>query len=158
MQALAPPVSQSIRRPQAGGHRHRLLDRVKAQVLTASLDRALADGAPCQASPALELRAQALAKPTMAHELGTQLRDIVREAHEPGAPSFRIRGCRERVLAAQDELRLLASRLQAAQPVAVSAVAKVRLLLSDGTGPLYHCRSDQNLRAAIRDATDAAFG
>lgn len=135
--------------------RHRLRDRLRARLLTTTLDRALAEGAPPDASPALGLRAQALSRPKVACELGTQLRGIVREAHEPPGPSTRITGCRERVLAAEDELRLLASRLQAAQPVAVTTIAKVRLLLTDGTGPLYRCASDTSLQAAIDDATRA---
>ena len=57
--------------------------------------------------------------------------------------------------AVEHELRLLASRLQAPNPVAVSAVAKVRVLLTDGTGPLYYPETRGSLDAAIRDVAAA---
>jgi hypothetical protein len=68
-----------------------------------------------------------------------------------------VRGCRERVLAAEADLRLLASRLHCARPLTVHGIAKVRVLLADGSGPLYHRGSAENLGTAIRKAT-AALG
>jgi hypothetical protein len=141
-------------RPRRGG-RYRARDRLRARFLTAPLDRALAEGTAPSASRALELRAQALERPSVARELGSQLRRIVREAQLESHPGVRVQACREAVLAVEQELRLLASRLQAANPVAASAVAKVRVLLTDGTGPLYYPETHGSLRAAVRDATVA---
>jgi hypothetical protein len=59
------------------------------------------------------------------------------------------------VLAAEDDLRLLASRLQCARAPAVLGIAKVQVLFADGCGPLYHRSSAENLGAAIREATAA---
>lgn len=137
------------------GRRPRLTDHVRARLMVTALDRAIAAGAPGDSSSALWLRAQALAQPSVARELGDQLRRIVGEAHEPARRSTRIRGPREHVLAAEDDLRRLASRLQSARPAAVRGVAKVRLLLTDGTGPLYYRGSDRNLGDVVRDATSA---
>jgi hypothetical protein len=137
--------------------RYRVRDRLRARVLTGPLDRALADGTPRGANSALELRAHALERPSVAHELGSQLRRVVREAQRESRPGPRVQACREAVLAVEHDLRLLASRLEAANPVAASAVAKVLVLLTDGTGPLYYPEANGSLRAAVRDAT-AALG
>jgi hypothetical protein len=123
--------------------------------MAARLDRELAAGAPRDATPALELRAEELARPSVATELADQLRLVVREAQRPPHPGLRVEACREAVLAVEHDLRMLASRLQAPQPVAVTAVAKVRLLLTDGTGPLYYPENEASLAAAVRDATAA---
>src|ERR1700729_514107 len=150
MQAIAPALSPQMRRRRDG--RYRARDRLKARFLTAPLDRALAEGTPPSASPALQLRAQALERPSVARELGSQLRRIVRDAPGESPPGVRVRACRGAVLAVEYELRLLASRLQAANPVGASAVAKVRVLLTDGTGPLYYPETNGSLRAAILHA------
>jgi hypothetical protein len=137
--------------------RYRIRDRVLARVRARALDRALASGIPTDTSPALWLRARALTRPRVARELGQQLCRIVEEAHEPRRmPGMRVMGAaRESVLAAEDDLRMLASRLQSGGPLAAHGIAKVHRLLSDGTGPLFHRGSDRNLSDAIREATSA---
>jgi len=137
--------------------RYRVRDRVLARVRARALDRALASGVPADTSPALWQRARALSRSSVARELGQQLCRIVQEAHEPRRmPGMRVMGAaRERVLAAEDDLRVLASRLQSGEPIAAHGIAKVHLLLSDGTGPLFHRDSDRNLSEAIREATSA---
>ncbi|MGZ4202237.1 MAG: hypothetical protein ACXVRH_09290, partial [Thermoleophilaceae bacterium] len=62
---------------------------------------------------------------------------------------------RPRVRSAQDELARLVDELLQPGPVDPAGVAQVRLLLSDGGGPLYNPRSDDDLRAAARAAVDA---
>jgi hypothetical protein len=137
--------------------RYRIRDRVLARVRARALDRAVAEGIATDTSPALLLHARTLTHPSVARELGQQLCRIVQEAHEPRhMPGMRVMGAaRERVLAAEDDLRVLASRLQSGKPIAAQGIAKVHLLLSDGTGPLFHRGSDRNLSEAIREATSA---
>ena len=137
--------------------RYRVRDRVLARVRARALDRALASGIPTDTTPALWLRARALTRPWVARELGQQLSRIVLEAHEPRRmPGMRVMGAaRERVLAAEDDLRVLARRLQSGEVVAPHGIAKVRLLLSDGTGPLFYRGSAMNLSDVIREATSA---
>jgi hypothetical protein len=130
-------------------------DRIRAHIATASLDRELASGVHADSCPALRLRAQALTDPNAAAELGTQLRRIVREVHEPARRRTHVPPAREHVLAAEDDLRLLASRLQAPTPIAARGVAKARLLLTDGTGPMFDAYSSVDLGAAVRDAISA---
>jgi len=137
--------------------RYRIRDRVLARMRARALDLALASGIPTDSSPAVKLRARALTRPRVARELGQQLCQIVQEAHEPRRmPGMRVMGAtRESVLAAEDDLRMLASRLQSGKPIAAHGIAKVHLLLSDGTGPLFHRGSDRTLSDAIREATSA---
>ena len=135
--------------------RGRLTDRVRARLCAATLDRELANGVPAHASPALVLRAHALAQPSVPRELGNQLRRIVREAHEPTCPGTYVQARRERVIAAEDDLRRLAIRLQSPRSAAIPGLAKVRVLLTDGSGPLYYRDSAEDLGARIRQATSA---
>jgi len=141
---------------QRSATRYRVRDRVLARVRARALDRALASGIPTDTTPALWLRARALTRPWVARELGQQLCRIVQEAHEPRRmPGMRVTPARERVLAAEDDLRVLARRLQSGEVVAPHGIAKVRLLLSDGTGPLFYRGSAMNLSDVIREATSA---
>jgi hypothetical protein len=134
--------------------RPRLRERVQAplqaRLRAAALDRELARGVPSDSTAALAVRARILARPPTRRELGQQLRRIVREAHDPRPPGNRIAPVASRVLEAEDDLRLLASRLDSPLPVAVRGVASVRALLSDGSGPLYHRGSAEDLGAAAR--------
>ena len=70
-------------------------------------------------------------------------------------PGPRVPLNRERVLESERDLALLASRLQSPSRVGVRGVAKVRLLLTHGRGPLFYSRSTTDLGAAVRDATTA---
>jgi hypothetical protein len=98
------------------------------------------------------IRARVLTEPHAAAELGSQLRRLVREAHEPARPRAHIPPARDHVLAAEYDLKLLASRLQSPSPIAARGVAKARLLLIDGTGPLFDSCNSADLGAAARDA------
>jgi hypothetical protein len=130
-------------------------DRVRARVRGAALDRELARGVPQDASPAHALRARLLTRPSVARQLGDQLRRIIGQAYEPAGRSARVRPSRERVVAVQDDLRFLASRLQSPLPARAPGIAKVRLLLSDGSGPLYYRDSAEDLATAVREAKSA---
>jgi hypothetical protein len=135
--------------------RQRVSDRVRARLSARALDRALAQGVSPDASPTLGLRARALSEPAVRGELGQQLRRIVTQAHQPISLGTRVHPRRAPVLAAEDDLRLLAGRLQSSQRARVAGIAKVRVLLTDGSGPLYYRHSDQDLGTAIREATAA---
>ena len=132
-----------------------MLERLWARMRVGALDRALARGVPAQVSPALNWRAQALTRPEVTHELGTQLRQLVSEAHDPGRALLRVNGDPERLLRVEPELRRLASRLDAARPSHPAGVAKARLLLTDGTGPLYGCGSVRELSEAVQETLTA---
>lgn len=61
--------------------------------------------------------------------------------------------CRSRVEAAEPEVRELLSFLLAPRPTAVRGVAMVRVLLSNGAGPVFNWHCPVELRAALREAT-----
>jgi hypothetical protein len=132
-----------------------LAGRLRARISAVSLDRELADGVPIDSCPLLRLRADALTDPCTAFELGTYLRRIVREAHERPRPIAHIPPARDHVLGAEDDLRLLASRLQSPTPLAARGVAKARLLLTDATGPMFNSCNPADLGAEVRDAISA---
>ena len=129
-----------------------VLDRLWARLRARRLDRDLARGVPAHGSPALSWRAELLTRPSVTHELGAQLRALVSEAHDPGRALLRVHADPQRLVSVEADLRRLASRLDAARPSHPAGVAKVRLLLTDGTGPLYGCSSVQALSDAVQDA------
>ena len=130
-------------------------DRLLAAVASAKLDRQLAGGVSPDATPALARRARRLLAPATREQLGGRLRRIVADAHERALPGPRVPLYRIQVLQAEDELRLLASRLQSPGELSVRGVAMVRLLLTDGCGPLFGSPSASDLGDALRDATAA---
>jgi hypothetical protein len=77
----------------------------------------------------------------------------VREAHEH-RPSSRIRVAIawRQVVAAREELSKLAYVLAQPGPVRPAGVAQALLLLTDGSGPMYHPRSPGTLRATATKA------
>jgi hypothetical protein len=70
----------------------------------------------------------------------------------PPWPAAKIRPRPRAVAAAAQEMDLLAARLLAPGPVSARGVAQVRLLLTDGCGPLYFDGSGVDLRAALARA------
>ena len=59
---------------------------------------------------------------------------------------------RDRVRAAETEIRELAAALRVAQPVPARGVALATLLLTDGISPLYHWPNRADLGAQLREA------
>ncbi len=138
-------------------------DRIVATLRAARLDAALARGASPDASALLALRAQALARPSVRADLARSAERLLAMAAGPAAPVRRLAvGSpapvpvrQDRIRAASGEFGELIRRLRQPGPVPVRGVAKVRMLLADGGGPLYHRASRDDLRARLRDATEA---
>jgi hypothetical protein len=128
-----------------------LRDRLEAWLRAGSLDRELASGVAPETCGALSLRARALIGPGARSRLARQLRRVVDDARGGHAWMTRI-AVRPEVLVAADELNGLADRLAAPGPVDVRGVAQVRLLLSDGCGPLYFRGATEELRARVARA------
>jgi hypothetical protein len=61
--------------------------------------------------------------------------------------------CRDRVAAAEHDVRAMIGVLRGPLPVTVRGVAMAGYLLTDGTGPLYDRHSPIALDAAVREAT-----
>jgi hypothetical protein len=136
---------------QAGtvaAERPRLRDRVAAHWLARRLDRALAEGVSPESSAPLALRAHRLTEPDRRWSIAGALRRIVREAEEDRPRLGRMMPVRPHpatVRAASDELNELADTLDDPGPVAAHGVAQAWLLITDGTGPLYHPGTSDSL-------------
>jgi len=143
----------SVRRSEGGpvvATRPSLRDRVTALLRRGRLDRALADGAGPESSPALALRARRLTDISNRRAIADALRGIVRQAQRVPSPSYiRVSPCHRRVKGSSRDLVQLADALSRPGPVAPCGVAQARLLLTDGTGPLYDPRSPEDLRALV---------
>jgi hypothetical protein len=130
----------------------RLRERLAARWRAGSLERELAHASPDTAA-ALALRARWLIGPAARATLARRLRRVLRDAHRgPAWPAAKVRPRRRAVAAAAQEMDLLAARLLAPGPVSARGVAQVRLLLTDGCGPLYFDGSGVDLRAALARA------
>jgi hypothetical protein len=104
-----------------------------------ALTKALAEGADPDASEELTQVARELVGMRMRQRLAAGVDRILRAATEPAVPwSATVPLNRREVVHAYDELSELADRLRAAEPVPVHAVARVVLLLTEATSPLYH--------------------
>ena len=130
-------------------------DRVLAALAAAKLDQQLADGVSPDATPALARRAHKLLAPATREQLGLRLRQIVADAQGRAFPGPRVPLYRKQVLAAQDELRLLASRLQSPAELSARGVAIVRLLLTDGGRLGFGSPSTTELERTLREAISA---
>jgi hypothetical protein len=132
----------------------RARDRLVARWASLRLDRALAEGVSPEASGALSLRAQSLAGRAR-RELGVSVRRILRRPPASASIGSRIPASWSALDKAGDDMDLLARRLLATAPVDVRGVAQARVLLSEGSGPLFWRRSPESLRARIREAIEA---
>jgi hypothetical protein len=116
----------------------------------AVLTEALADGADPDSSDELTLVARDLIGMRTRLRLAAGLERLLRRATQPTVPMRSgVPINKSEIVEAYDELTDLAARLRAARPVPVHAVARVAVLLTDGTGPLYD-------RGSSRPAWDVA--
>jgi hypothetical protein len=133
----------------------RLRDRIAARVRAFDLDRRLAEGVAPERSAALALRAHRLVDPRYGERLARRLHAVVHEAvfGRVGRVSIPVR--LDAVADAAADIDELAGRLRAPGGASVRGIAQVRLLLSDGAGPLYSSRAGEDLGAAVRRARAA---
>jgi hypothetical protein len=131
------------------GLRHRLVARVRA----ARLDDDLARGVAPEASVPLLLRAQRLIAPGTRAALARDIERILRDAMSSCVWVIsQVTPRRRAVLDAAEELHALAHRLVEPGPVSAGGVARVRLLLTDGRGPLYFDGAHDGLRTIASSA------
>jgi hypothetical protein len=112
-----------------------LRDRVRTLLRAASLDRQLAAGASPESTVPLALHAARLYREQQRRRLAASLREVAAAAR--GARRTRAPINRESVRLALAELEALAGRLETNGPIDVRGIARVRVLLGDGAGPLY---------------------
>jgi hypothetical protein len=131
-------------------------NRLLARALGASLDRQLAAGEPACARPAGAARAQYLASAAGRRQVIQGWNNLLRRARRPAerlpAARLPLPLCRERIIAAEPDVRYLLALLAGPRPVAPRGVAMAMALLTDGTSPVYNRHSPRSLTAATRDA------
>lgn len=140
--------------------------RLLARLRGASLDASLAAGAAPESSPLLAARAQVIVTPRARRQIAASYQTLLRAAHRTGSyPDRRypvvsartvaraVPVCADRVLAAEPAIHGLTGRLTLAAPLPARGVAMARVLLTDGTSPVYLWRSRVSLTAALEEAT-----
>jgi hypothetical protein len=132
----------------------RLTDHVLAVLLSDPLDRRLAAGRPPGSSPLLESRAQRITGSRRRNDLARSWEHALTRARRPSeAHPLAVAVCHDRAIAAEADIRELAARLRSPAPVSARGVAAARLLLTDGTGPLYNrAEPDESLVIWLRKA------
>jgi hypothetical protein len=119
------------------------------------LDGEIADGADLMETGERAARAAQLLQPRMRHGLARGLRRAVLDARGTAcARSSAVHVARAAVWACAPSLLQLAAEL-GDEGLRARGVALTRLLLCDGTGPLYCARDEEELRAAIDEIRSA---
>jgi hypothetical protein len=131
-----------------------------ARLRASRLDRLLGAGEPPESSAVLAVRAQWLVRPAACRELAGTLQRVLALTDGPPRAITAVRVSRRHVRAAAPELQGLVDRLIAGGPVSACGVARLRALLADGSGPVYHRRSPDDLADRLREVRAAldAFG
>jgi hypothetical protein len=147
-------VDNPRHREQLIVRRVRLWDRILTRVLASSLDGQLAAGNAPESTHLLATRAEQLASVRTRRELARDFEQMLELiSREATARSPRIRVCRESITDVAPDLREMLTKLETPLPTSARGVAMARVLLTDGTGPLFNRHSSTNLRGAIHDAT-----
>ena len=134
----------SVRSPRLGV-------RVRVLLRRRRLDRELADGCAGDASEERAWRAGDLAGPATRRQLACSLRRVVADAERPRAAllSHAVPVHRQAVVAWREAVLGVAERLERPGPVNACGVARVVVLLTDGTGPLYNRSSGRSISDAV---------
>lgn len=109
------------------------------------IDRELAEGGKADGAPELRLRSRQITGGAERRRLASCLWKLVTEAEpvsrrSPLSPVVPIQ--RDAVLLWRDSIIAIASRLERPMPVGAAGMARLRLLLTDGAGPLFDPTSD----------------
>jgi hypothetical protein len=132
---------------------YRLTDRVRARLLGASLDRQLAAGRAPESSGMLAARARHIVQLRRRQSAASDWDHLLAVARRlAGNPGMARRIRVGEIVAAQPAIRELAGRLRMPLPVTAQGVAMAKVLLTDGTGPVYSEHSRITLTAALESA------
>lgn len=129
-------ASDMLRR--AAVPRPSLAARVTARLRPYHLDRQLAVGVPAPAGSALAVHQGRLASVAEREAVARTLRQAVHDADAGASPlSSRIPVHPTNIAAAKDLIDTITLRLHSPRPVNARGMARLRLVLSDGCGPMY---------------------
>jgi hypothetical protein len=131
-------AASGVRRRTAATRRPSLAARVTARLRAYHLDRQLAVGVPAPAGSALAVHQARLTSDAEREAIARTLRQAVHDAHAGLSPfSSRIPLHPTNIAAAQDLIDAITLRLHSPRSVSARGMARVRLVLSDGCGPMY---------------------
>jgi hypothetical protein len=130
-----------------------LEDRLIARMLAPWLDRELADGLGGSLSEAHAARADQLSSEHARRALARLLDRLVDRAQEPSRafPHLFIVPCQDQVQRAMPAIDLIRSRLHSAEPLDPRAMAQLKTLLSERTGPCYAPSEPDALKVALEE-------
>ncbi len=115
-----------------------LMARVTARLRAYQLDRQLAVGVPVPAGSALAVHQARLTSVAEREAVARTLRRAVDDAHAGGAPlSSRVSMHPINIRAAEQLIDAITLRLHSPRPVSARGMARLRVVLADGSGPLY---------------------
>lgn len=135
-------AAQSVRTAFPRDRRPALTARVIARLRAHAYDCRLSVGVPSAPGSPLRAHRDRVVSRRERRAIASALRRCVEESLSPTV-SLRIALDAEAIRAATDLIDRIAERLECAEPVCERGVARLRLLLSDGVGPLYrHGRGD----------------
>jgi hypothetical protein len=130
-----PAVEQRLRQVLADAS---TLTKLRARLFIRRLDLQVAAGVPAPVGSALAVHTARLTSTREREQLARALRACVRDARSGRATlSSRIPVHRAGVVAAEDLIDDVTVVLHSPRPVRARGMARLRLLLSDGAGPLY---------------------
>jgi hypothetical protein len=133
---LLSTASDGLRRTAA--RRPSLAARVTARLRAYQLDRQLAVGVPAPAGSALAVHQARLTSVAEREAIARALRQAVQDSHAGGTPlSPRIPVHITNIAAAEDLIDRITLRLHSPRPVSARGMARLRVVLSDGCGPMY---------------------
>lgn len=111
---------------------------LKAFLHSRRLDQELASGADPNADPLRRQRARELVEEETRRRIAANLRRALAEAEAPRSPfSVKAPIARAALRDSREDVEDVANRLSGPAPVSPQGVARARMLLTDGTGPLY---------------------
>lgn len=120
-----------------------LAARVIARLRADKFDHLLAVGVPAPAGSALAAHQARLTSTAEREAIARSLRHAVRDAHTGAVYSSRIPVHPRNIAAAEDVIDRITLRLHSPRPVQARGMARLRRVLSDGSGPFYwHGKGD----------------
>ncbi|MGV0850250.1 hypothetical protein [Mycolicibacterium phlei] len=132
----SPIPRQTVERTGAGSAS--LLTRVVARLTANKLDRHIAVGVPAPAGSTLAVHCARLTSRREREAIARALRGVLHDATAPGPlMSSRIPLHVPNITAAADLIDRIALHLHSPRPVSPRGMARLRLILADGSGPLY---------------------
>ena len=130
-------AASDVRRRSAAP-RPSLLAHVTARLRAYQLDRQLAVGVPAPAGSALAIHEARVTSMAERESIAWALRRAVHDARTGSPPlSARIPVHFNNIAAAADLIDTITLRLHSPRPVSARGMARLRVVLSDGCGPMY---------------------